>query len=137
MSERVLVPLDDSPQSWDAFEYALEEFPGAAVVALHVIEPLEALLEGDVYGGEISRSDEEAENVRTEVEAIAAAFDAQVTTVVEEGRAARVIVDYAREHDVDHVVMGSHGRTGASRVLLGSVAETVVRRSPVPVTVVR
>jgi nucleotide-binding universal stress UspA family protein len=46
-------------------------------------------------------------------------------------------VDYAAEHDIDHIVVGSHGRTGASRILLGSVAETVARRSPVPVTIVR
>jgi nucleotide-binding universal stress UspA family protein len=48
-----------------------------------------------------------------------------------------VIVTYADENDVDHVVLGSHGRKGLTRVLLGSVAEAVVRRSPVPVTVVR
>ena len=47
------------------------------------------------------------------------------------------IVEYVETHDVDHVVIGSHGRKGLSRVLLGSVAELVVRRSPVPVTVVR
>jgi nucleotide-binding universal stress UspA family protein len=41
------------------------------------------------------------------------------------------------EHDVDHVVMGSNGRRGVSRLVLGSVAERVVRGAPVPVTVVR
>jgi len=44
---------------------------------------------------------------------------------------------YAEDLDVDHIVMDSHGRSGASRVLLGSVAETVTRRSPVSVTIVR
>lgn len=39
--------------------------------------------------------------------------------------------------DVDHVAVGSHGRSGVSRLLLGSVAESVMRRPPVPVTVVR
>ncbi|MFP4187941.1 MAG: universal stress protein [Halobacteriales archaeon] len=53
------------------------------------------------------------------------------------GDPAREIVAYAEENNVDRVVMGSHGRDGATRVLLGSVAETVVRRSPTPVTVVR
>jgi len=60
-----------------------------------------------------------------------------VETAIEFGKPSNVIVEYADEHDVDLVTIGSHGRTGASRVLLGSVAETVVRRSPVPVTVVR
>jgi nucleotide-binding universal stress UspA family protein len=43
----------------------------------------------------------------------------------------------AEDHDVDGIVMGSHGRSGISRVLLGSVAETAVRRAPCPVTIVR
>jgi nucleotide-binding universal stress UspA family protein len=53
------------------------------------------------------------------------------------GVPSRAIVEWAEENEVDGVVIGSHGREGVSRVLLGSVAETVVRRSPVPVTVVR
>jgi len=53
------------------------------------------------------------------------------------GRPATEIVECAAERDTDQIVMGSHGRDGAARLLLGSVSETVVRRSPVPVTVVR
>jgi nucleotide-binding universal stress UspA family protein len=53
------------------------------------------------------------------------------------GDPANEIVAYAEETDVDHIVVGSHGRSGLSRVLLGSTAEKVVRRSPVPVTVVK
>jgi len=60
-----------------------------------------------------------------------------VETATEVGQPSRTIVAYAQEHDLDHVVIGSYGRKGLSRVLLGSVAELVVRRSPVPVTVVR
>ena len=58
-------------------------------------------------------------------------------TAVATGKPARLIVDYAEEHDVDHIVLGSHGRRGLARVLIGSVAETVVRRSPASVTVIR
>ena len=54
-----------------------------------------------------------------------------------DGKPAREIVSYAEKGDVDHIVMGSRGRSGLSRLLLGSVAETVVRRAPTPVTVVR
>jgi len=53
------------------------------------------------------------------------------------GRPTKVIVEYADDHDIDQIVMGSHGRSGMSRILLGSVAEIVVRRASVPVTVVR
>ena len=63
----------------------------------------------------------------------------RTTTIVEWGpnRPADAILTYIDDNDVDHVIMGSHGRSGVSRLLLGSVAETVARRSPAPVTVVR
>ena len=60
-----------------------------------------------------------------------------VERALEVGRPTRTIVEYADEHDIDQIVMGSHGRSGMSRILLGSVAEIVVRRATVPVTVVR
>ena len=49
------------------------------------------------------------------------------------GKPADEIVRYAREHDVDLIVMGTHGREGVARVFIGSVAETVVRRAACPV----
>lgn len=63
--------------------------------------------------------------------------DVSVETDVEVGDPAQSIVEYADTNDADHIVIGSHGRQGVARFLLGSVAETVVRRSVVPVTVVR
>ena len=53
------------------------------------------------------------------------------------GDAAQEITRFASEHDVDLIVIGSHGRTGLSRMLMGSVAEAVMRRAPVPVLSVR
>ncbi|MFB6254964.1 MAG: universal stress protein [Halobacteriaceae archaeon] len=137
MTQQILVPLDASPQSWDAFEYALEEYPEATITALHVISPTDSLLRGDVFGGETKRSVQTAENILTQAQDIATAFQAEVSTVTEQGKPADVIVTYAEENDIDHIVIGSHGRSGVSRILLGSVAEKVVRRSPVPVTIIR
>jgi nucleotide-binding universal stress UspA family protein len=65
------------------------------------------------------------------------ANDREVETVSEIGEPGRVIVDYATEEPVDHVVLGTHGRPDPERPLFGSVADAVVRRSPVPVTLVR
>jgi universal stress protein A len=59
-----------------------------------------------------------------------------VTSLVETGLTAPVIVGYAQTHRIDLIVMGTHGRTGFSHVLLGSVAEAVVRRAPCPVLTV-
>jgi nucleotide-binding universal stress UspA family protein len=58
-------------------------------------------------------------------------------TAVERGPPHRAILDYADENDIDLIVMGTHGRTGIERYLLGSVAEKVVRTSDVPVLTAR
>lgn len=63
--------------------------------------------------------------------------DGDVTTVIREGRPAREIAAYAREVDADAVSLGTRGRHGENRFLLGSVAEKVVRTCPVPVLTVR
>lgn len=60
-----------------------------------------------------------------------------ITTAVREGRPAHQICEYAREHDADLIVTGTRGRHGENRLLLGSVAERVVRTAPVPVLSVR
>ncbi|MDY6819598.1 MAG: universal stress protein, partial [Halobacteriales archaeon] len=75
MSKQILVPLDNSSQAWDAFRHVLEEHSDAEITVLHVINPVNSVLEGKVYGGESKRSEEEAENIRTEAEEIAEAFD--------------------------------------------------------------
>ena len=63
--------------------------------------------------------------------------DVTVETAVRSGNAYERILDYADEEDVDLVVMGTHGRTGVDRYLLGSVTEKVVRTADVPVLTVR
>ncbi|MDL5361511.1 universal stress protein [Halalkalicoccus sp. NIPERK01] len=143
MAYTVLVPIDGSPQAQNALEYAIREFPDATFVALTVLNPAE-LSAGGTEMGMASYADRwlEAEEERAEerfkqARALAKEHGATLEGETVLGRPARAIVDYAEDHDVDQVVMGSHGRDGVSRILLGSVAETVVRRSPCPVTVVR
>lgn len=144
MGTQVLVPVDGSEQADAAFDYALREFPEATLVLLHVINPARAGYAAQA--GLPSFSEEWYENAENEAEAMfdearerAAdkGFEGGIETATEVGQPARVIVEHAEDHAIDHVVMGSHGREGITRVLLGSVAEAVVRRSPVPVTVVR
>lgn len=142
MSKRILVPLDGSSQSWDAFEFAVAEFSDAAVTVLHAIDPVEG---GYAVRAGIPRTSEEwyeeakanAEELFEEARERAEGSDVTVESAVEVGRPSRVIVDRAEDDAFDQIVLGSHGRSGVSRILLGSVAETVVRRSTVPVTVVR
>ncbi|NHN46976.1 universal stress protein [Halostella sp. JP-L12] len=142
MTKDVLVAYDGSPQSESALEYALAEHADANLTVLTAIDPGEA-----GYGARAAtpsypeewyeRARETAEETLAEAEEHAEREGVSVETAVEVGGPANAIVEYAEEHDVDLIVTGSHGRSGMTRILLGSVAETVVRRSPVPVTVVR
>ena len=145
MSEQeILVPVDGSPQSNDALEHAFDQFPDADVTALTAVDPIAAGYaaapgpDATGYPGEwTEQAEERADTILDEAVDFAAEHGREVETVRVTDRPARAIVDYAEEHDVDQVVIGSHGRTGVTRVLLGSVAENVVRRAPCPVTVVR
>ncbi|MWG35041.1 universal stress protein [Halomarina oriensis] len=136
----VLVPLDGSEGAEAALSYALDLFPDARFTLLAAIDPSAGFADVGAPGtSEVwyrNAREEAAEHLgqgRTNAEA----RGVDVSTVVEAGRPARVIVDYAEDYGVDHVVLGSHSREGVSRLILGSVAEAVVRRSSVPITVVR
>ncbi|MFC5972461.1 universal stress protein [Halomarina salina] len=136
----VLVPLDGSEGAEASLAYALDLFPEGRFTLLAVIDPTS----GFSGAGAPGTSEVWYRNARTEAtEHLDAAREtveergAEVSSVVETGRPARLIVEYADEHDVDHVVMGTHSREGVSRLLTGSVAEGVVRHATVPVTVVR
>ncbi|WP_313691135.1 universal stress protein [Halorarum halobium] len=139
MKKRILVAFDGTEQSAAALEYAAEEWPDAELVLLTVIDPSEGSFSAG--RGVPSGSEEWYETMKTRAEGTladgAALVDRDVETVTEVGGPAGAIVDYAEEADVDVVVVGSHGRRGISRMVLGSVAEQVVRTSPVPVLVVR
>lgn len=146
MAENVLVPVDKSEEARKAFEWALEEFEDARITVLHVVdlsdpEYFENAVETagedvgeDRYEGVLSETENFLQGFvdQAEEHGLEASYDYR-----KGGSASREIVGYADDNDVDHIVIGSHGRSGAARVLLGSVAENVTRRSPVPVTVVR
>jgi len=63
--------------------------------------------------------------------------DIEAVPAIEEGQPYATILDYAEDADIDVIVMGTHGRRGLDRFLLGSVTEKVVRASEVPVVTVR
>lgn len=140
MPRRLLVPLDGSPQSTEALNYAVDTFPDSELVVVHVINP--AAGAGDLNGiiADTANIVNEQQQFATELFEEAREIvgeDRIVDSELLAGRAATEIVGYAADNAIDEIVMGSHGRDGAARLLLGSVSETVVRRSPVPVTVVR
>ncbi len=141
MVEHVLVPVDESERSREALAYAMEQFPNAEFTALHVLEGGQGDL-GTFSGmtGDVPDEDrlsEAADSILEDARRLATEHGVTLHTDRGRGRPDRLIVRYADEDDVDLVAIGSHGRDGVARVLLGSVAEKVVRRSSVPVLVVR
>jgi nucleotide-binding universal stress UspA family protein len=111
-------------------------------VLLHVIDPADASFSAETSVPNIPEDWYETRRNRAEeqfaaLDAMAEEVGLETEHLVETGKPAATIVEIAENEDIDHIVMGSHGRQGVSRILLGSVAETVVRRSPVPVTVAR
>ena len=144
MAKHVLVPVDDSDRADQALEFVFREYPDARITALNVLDPADFYAATGIEGGAMANYDQVLENHERRSEGVleraserAAEHGIEIETDSVLGGVSRSIVEYAEENEVDHVVIGSHGRTGASRILLGSVAEKVARRSPVPVTIVR
>lgn len=142
MTDHVLVPVDGSPLSTAALRHALTTFPEATITALFVIDPVEAVYAVEAGGLPIADNwYEEAQTRATTIleaaQDIASESGRTVQTETDVGRPSRMILRYVDDEDVDHVIMGSHGRRGIDRLILGSVTETVMRRSSVPVTVLK
>lgn len=142
--KRVLLPTDFSEYSRLALSYACafaEQFKTELHV-LHVVQDLVAMVPepglafpppGD-YMRELTQSAERS--LGTFVDEKWAAGKS-VVRVVRQGPPFLEIVRYAKENDIDLIVLGTHGRSGLVHVLLGSVAEKVVRKAPCPVLTVR
>ncbi|RQG90163.1 universal stress protein [Natrarchaeobius halalkaliphilus] len=136
----ILVAYDGSEPAQEAVEHAVRNYPGEEIVLLRVVEAA-----GGSTGAGMNlareflkeRRTEISESIDEDVAEIAADDDVEFRTETAVGDPARAIVSFAEDHDIDHIVVGNHGRSGVSRVLLGSVAEGIVRRAPAPVTVVR
>lgn len=142
MSRHILLTTDFSRESERAFLPVadLADLIGARVTLLHVIETAVALPHGAPMALPLpipQAREREADAHRNLVEQ-AKRFprDCEVATVVVTGPdVATAIVDYAEAHRTDLVAMASHGRGGLRRFVMGSIAETVVRRSTRPVMV--
>jgi nucleotide-binding universal stress UspA family protein len=139
--DRVLVPTDGSAGVERAITHAIDLAVAhdAEIHAIYVVNtaglaglPMEASMEGV---DEMLRSD--ADHALEQVREFADGSDVEVTTQVIDGSPSTEIVQYAEREGCDLIVMGTHGRGGIDRLLLGSVAEKVVRASNVPVLTLR
>lgn len=137
--KKILIPTDGSEYTKAAIERGLElaKLIGAEVTALYVVDqtsfinfPMDSTIVS-VYSMLEKEGKDAVEYVRKEGEK----FGVKVDAIVEEGSPVRKIVEASKAHDL--IVMGTLGRTGMSKILLGSVAERVVRYASCPVLVVR
>jgi len=158
----VLVPTDFSESATHALRYALEEaaLHHATVTLLHVLPPhtgtevyyitgapgvevgFDPVLEGRLGASipprpTVVRQDHDEEALTQLRDLMPASFHGAWEVEVAAGPPAESIVHVAHERGADLIVMGTHGRTGLHHVLLGSVAEKVVRLAPCPVLTVR
>jgi universal stress protein A len=142
LPQRILVPFDFSEPSTKAVDYAalLAARLGASIRLLHVYDPPDSMA-AIVPGTSVAEEERSARGIATrELErlerAVKAAGSVRVDIAVAAGSPVDEILRHAAEGGFDLIVMGTHGRTGLSRLIVGSVTEGVMRRAQVPVLVV-
>ncbi len=141
MYDRILVPTDGSDAMETVIAHAVE-LAAAHDATLHSLYVANTASLSDIpmdAGWESVTHALEREGQRAVSVIERAADEAGVAfeSEIREGAPAKEIIRYAEEDDCDVIIMGTHGRSGVDRLLLGSVAEKVVRSSPVPVLTVR
>jgi nucleotide-binding universal stress UspA family protein len=142
---RILLPTDFSKYSAEATKYAcaLAEKFDAELHLLHVLET--HLTSTPEFAAGLALPTPIKENSQACEQALAKILPAdwaesrkgKIVRSTEDGIPFVEIVRYAKEHAIDLIVLGTHGRSALAHVLLGSVAERVVRKAPCPVLTVR
>jgi len=133
--ERILVPTDGSNTASLAATHAIQ-VAAEADAALHIVHVVDLTAVSGEYGtGRILETMRTAGQQAVD-ELVDQATEADISTVeasILSGSPSRAVIDYATDRDVDCIVMGTHGRSGLDRLLLGSVTEKVVRLAEMPV----
>lgn len=138
---RILCPVDFSDCSRQALDYAvgIARWYDARITALHVIPPITSMLpvSGEGLYPPLVFRPEELQQFRSELESFARASGVEaLDTEVVQGSVPGEITRFAKEIPADLLVMGTHGRSGFERLMLGSVTEKLLRKSPCPLLTV-
>jgi nucleotide-binding universal stress UspA family protein len=138
--KRIVIATDGSKPSRKAIEKGVDlaKITGAKLYAVYVIVPM--VHSARDFGWEKAAMEhfrDEGMRATAFVEEVAKAAGLEIESVLLEGHPADEIVKFAVQNDIDMIVMGTLGKTGVDRFLLGSVAENVIRHSRIPVLVVR
>lgn len=138
-SKAIVFPTDFSHCSDAALEHAtaLARDAGGTLWIVHAEEPALAYAAGEMYYGTLEPDFHELQKMLREVKPADPSVAYEQRLLRGDGSVAHKIVEFARQQAADLIVMGTHGRTGVKRLLMGSVAEEVLRRAPCPVLVMR
>jgi nucleotide-binding universal stress UspA family protein len=133
---KILFPTDFSHTGDAALAMAesLARDNKATIAIVHVVEPPSAYV-GEMYYGIVEPNVDELKRMLSSVKTSDSRIAVEHSLI--EGEPADAICRFAKGHNVDLIVLGTHGRKGISRLLMGSVTEAVVRRAECPVLVVR
>lgn len=137
--KKILVPIDFTKFSDKALRYA-EELAGKFHAELHLVHAFETvpiMSEGGYFPPDIVAQEEAAAKTTLDQKEVNVPDDVQVIRELKPGHPFVEIVRYAKDNDIGLIVMGTHGRGAIAHMLLGSVAEKVVRKAPCPVLTVR
>jgi nucleotide-binding universal stress UspA family protein len=139
---KILVPLDGSKTAQGVLPHAkaLAYSEGAEIILLNVAAnpALEfAFSDPSIAAKSIAEQEEQGKNYIKGIESQLKSAGFKVSTLLREGAAADVILKVAEEMQVDVITMSTHGRSGAARWLMGSVADRVVRYAKSPVMLIR
>lgn len=142
MFKEILLPTDGSDHADEAVNcaVALAKKFGARLHVIHVIETPRLQDYGAFFAlpnilEELRKSGEAI--LKETSKYIRESGHQEIATDMPEGYPADEILEYSKQNKIDLIVMGTHGRRGFNRVVLGSISEEIVRRSPVPVLTVR
>jgi len=136
----ILCPVDFSDASKKALRYAREfaSGMGASLMLLNVVEPRPMAVDISLNYVPLEEDLEKAAN--DDLEGVLKELQEaglKAAGMVRVGNPADVILDCLADMDINLIIMGSHGKKGLSRLLMGSVAETIVRRASCPVLIVK
>jgi nucleotide-binding universal stress UspA family protein len=143
MYQRILVPVDGSPTSIRGLDEAIRlgKLTGARLLLVHGVDQLSFATGFEIYTGDVAGMlRESGQQVLAEARARVEAAGVPVETYLSEAfgqRVCELVLEQARAFQAELIVLGTHGRRGVGRLLLGSDAEQIVRIAPVPVLLVR
>ena len=135
MYSRILLPTDGSEHARVAVDNALS-LAEAYDTDIHVVHVINTLRYDTSIESQVEPLRTNGQRYLKEIEQATSGTDVSVSTAIEMGRPGRVLLEYADEHDIDLVVMGTRGRGGLPRRLLGSVTNHLVTHADIPVHVV-